>query len=76
MNITLDGSGCDKRKNHLKLCRESTALRYTPAVSLDVSDRFTGLNFEVLLFCLFSQTLARLSSGLSFKSYPLAIVMH
>ena len=40
--ITLEGSGCDKRKKHKKLCKESATLWCTPAVCLDVSDRFTG----------------------------------
>ena len=39
--ITLEGSGCDKRKKPYKLCKESAALWCGPAVSLDVSNRFT-----------------------------------
>ena len=40
--ITLEGSDCDKRKTHQKLCKEPDALRCTLAVSLNVSGRFTG----------------------------------
>ena len=57
--ITLEGSGYDRRKKHLKLCKESAALCCKPAVSPDVSDRFTGLSFDVLLsnFSLFAYLL-------------------
>ena len=40
--ITQKESGYDKRKKHLKLCKESAALWCIPAVSQHVSDRFTG----------------------------------
>ena len=71
----LEKSGYDKWKT-LKHFKWSVALCCTPAVPPDVSDRFTGWSFEVLLLCLFSRNLARLQSVFIFYKLSSGHLLH
>ena len=65
MDITLEGSGCDKSNRNCKLCKSQPPFDVRRQY-LDVFDRFTGWSCEISLsnFSLFR---------LFFKIYPIVI---
>ena len=71
--ITIEGLGCDKRKKFLNITNfvKNQPLfdvhrRYLETFLTDLQAEVSGFTVEFSLFCLFSQNLARLSSGFIF----------